>query len=412
MRRAFFEMEITHKQDEILSSTVDNLAISGGLGGGKTATVARYLFLKMARQPGCRIALAAQRLQQLVEADLYMTQELLRSYGVRQHYDANKHILRISNSSQVLLQSFENPSGIVKGPEYDEILFDEHDVIKDRKAYDNFVNRARGKLGSCQIRTFGNSVPQSHFVAQDYKINKLPKHELILVSTYDNRRFLPPGYIERLEARYPKGTLGYRRWLLGEVGLPLDGAVFSEFQLDRDQFELGKLSEDEQERAQRYYALFLHDGRPTTLIGALLLQNRKLVVDTELYLPSAAPGKIVREVKRITGDYPILSDAENPLYEEFAGELDLVPAHDLPPETGIKALRERLAQDALLLAVRGSKFNTPTLAGEFEQHVYAANGEPEPRNNEGLTALQHIVLEIERPQEPMEFNNLNDALAR
>lgn len=412
MRRAFFEMEITHKQDEILSSESPYLAISGGLGGGKTATVALYLMLKMAQQPGCRMALAAQRLQQLIEADLYMLQERLRGYGIRQHYDANKHILRISNGSQVLLQSFENPSGIVKGPEYDEILFDEHDVIKDRRAYDNFINRARGKLGSCQVRTFGNSVPQSHFVAQDYKINKLPNHELILVSTYDNRRFLPPGYIERLEARYPKGSLGYRRWLLGEVGLPLDGAVFSEFQLDRDQFDVRKLEEEDSQRAQRYYALFLHDGRPTTLIGALLLQNGKLLVDTELYLPSAAPSKIAREVQRITGDTPILSDANNPLYEEFADKLDLVPAHDLPPETATKSLRERLAQDALLLAARGDKLLTPTLAGEFEQHIYAANGDPEPRNNEGLTALQHITLEIERPQEPPEFGHLGELLAR
>lgn len=405
MRRAFFEMEITHVQDQILSSTAPNLAISGGLGGGKTATVARYLLLKMAKQPGCRIALAAQRLQQLVEADLFMTQELFRQYGIRHHYDANKHILRISNGSQVLLQSFENPSGIVKGPEYDEVLLDEHDVIKDRNAYDNFVGRARGKRGSCQVRSFGNSVPQSHFIAQDYKIRKLAHHELIQVSTYDNRRFLPRGYIERLEARYPKGTLGHRRWILGEVGLPLDGAVFSEFDIDRDCLDITALKESQLERASRHWGLFLHDGRPTTLIGALLLEDGTLLVDKELYMAGASPSKIAREVGGHAGAAAILADAESPLWPEFAERMNLEPAL-AEPEIGIKAMRERIVNNRLKLARRGSNFLTPTLAGEFEQHIYGANMEPMDASNEGITALRHVVLELDRGGQPLEFGGL------
>lgn len=410
MRRAFFEMELTHVQDKILSSAVPNLAISGGLGCGKTATVARYCFLKMAKQPGCRIALAAQRLQQLVEADLYMLQELLRGFGIRHNYDGNKHILRISNGSQLLLQSFENPSGVVKGPEYDEILIDEHDVVADRHSYDNFVGRARGKRGSCQVRSFGNSVPQSHFIAQDYKIRKLADHELIQVSTYENRRFLPRGYIERLEARYPKGSVGYRRWLLGEVGLPLDGAVFSEFDLDRDCIDIDSLTERQRAQATRYWGLFLHDGRPTTLIGALKLLSGKLIVDIELYLPSADPKKIKREVNRLTGGAPILADAESPLWEEFADDLELEAA--LPvPEVGYKAMRERLAADNLVIARRDNgDFLTPTIAGEFEQHIYGADMEPLDKSNEGLRALMHIVLELDRAGDSLEFENLNGML--
>ena len=407
MYRAFHELELTQTQDMILSSTVTNVAVSGGLGASKTGTAARYALLKMGLQPGCRLCLAAKRHQQLVEADLYMLQELLTKFGIRRHYDANRHILRFSNQSQLLLQSFENQLGVEKGPEYDEVLADEHDLLTDRRQIDNLIGRARGKLGTCQFRTFGNSVPQSHWVAQDYKIRPLPNHKLFQIPTHANRRFLPRGYIEKLEQRYPPGTVGHRRWLLGEVGLPLEGAVFSEFQIDRDSIE----HTDAIDSAPRHYGLFLHDGKPTTLIEVAQLANDKLVVTRELSLPNADPKKIIRKVNEVVGDSPVYSDPDSPLFDEFSGPIKLAPV-TYAPESGVKAIRERLASDGLLLLKRDGRFVTPILSGEFEQHSYGADMQPEDKVNQALTAMTHVIMVIDRGPSALEYENLGEFLAQ
>jgi hypothetical protein len=59
---------------------------------------------------------------------------------------------------------------------------------------------------------------------------RLPKWFWIESSMFDNPT-LPPDYIKRMEAKYPPGTPGHRRWVLGQSA-QLEGAAFPMFDAD------------------------------------------------------------------------------------------------------------------------------------------------------------------------------------
>lgn len=380
----------THKQAEIDNAQEPFVAVPGGLGAGKTHMLARSVIKSAVKTPRGRFAVASASFPQLINSTYEEIDRMLFTWGIRAEYSPYNRRMEFSNGARIHLVSFEMAPGRLKGPEYDEVYIDEFDMT-DADHYYAFTDRARGQLGTCNVRVFGNAVPQSHYVSQDYWLNPKPGHRLITVSTYDNRRFLRPGTIERLEQRYKPGTRGHQKWMLGQCGVPLDGAVLPEFDAKADCLT------NEKKAARWKVAAFFHDKRPTVLLVCAMFDNVLWVLDE--YSGSQRPiDAHIEAMRRILPPVTVKSDMDGDLYREYRKRgFPLVPARGarVAQDLRLDSLRARIVDGGLKIAKRNGQCAAPKLLREFEEWIYNDKEEPIATNCEAMQCLMNIAYDLD-----------------
>lgn len=382
----------TDTQIAIYQDTTVNLAVSGGLGCAKTALTPRFIVAEIAKYPGCNIALAAPSYPQLFQSNYVELEERLNHYGIRWKYHHNLHRVSFSNGSKLRLVSFEVKEARIKGAEYDCGIIDEGDAV-EYAHYQRFADRIGRKIrnrGSGRLLILANPVPYSHWIYQDFRLSRQPNHKLVEIPTYANRRFLAPGYIEKLEHRYPKGTIGHKRWVLGLCGIPDERAVYAEFDINHDRITIEEVEEIGIARWRA--ALNPGEGHATGYLLTAILNDGTIVLWNEIFAEGGSKEAVVERIQQIDETTPVLADHKEPAYREY--RKTRLPMHkaNANRRVGISRLRTFVAEGRVKMLVQDDAMSAPHLHSELENHATSEiTGQAEEKNCSVLKALEFIA---------------------
>lgn len=382
----------TDTQIAIYQDSTLNLAISGGLGSAKTALTPRIIVAEIAKYPGCSLALAAPSYPQLFQSNYVELEERLTHYGIRWKYKHDLHRISFSNGSKLRLVSFEVKEARIKGAEYDAGIIDEGDAV-EYAHYQRFADRIGRKVrnkGSGRIWVFANPVPYSHWIYQDFRLSKQPNHKLVEIPTYANRRFLAPGYIEKLEARYPKGTIGHKRWILGRCGIPDERAVYADFDINKDRITI----EEVEEVGIKHWRAALNpgEGHPTGYVLTAILQDGTIVIWNEIFAEGGSKEAVAERINQIDKTTTVLADHKQPSYKEYRKTKLPMAAANANRRVGISRLRSFVAEGRVKMLVQDDAMSAPHLHSELENHrTSEVTGMAEEMNCSVLKALEFIA---------------------
>lgn len=386
--------DILKFQRELLLSDVPNIAVSGGLGLGKTALAARFAVYQMVKYPGSKGALACPTYPQLFQSDFIEIEQLLAKYGIRYKFQPQYKKLSISNGSMMFFQSFDVPESRLKGPEWDWGVIDEDDSV-EFPSYQRFADRIGRDIkqkGSGLLRVFGNPVPFSHWVYEEYRLKELPGHELWEISTYENRRYLARGYIEKLEARYPEGTPGRERWLMGKCGVPSEKAVYSDFNLRTDTVTDEQIADEGGFARHMSGAYFGRDGLPAGYILAGKTRQGTIVALKEVYTRQQPVGRTVSRIADIHAGGRTFADRSHALYSDFRKAGLKMRGARIDRTIGTARLREIMAEGRFKIRVDSRKnIACPQLRAELESHEMGEAHQPQVENCSLIIPLEYIA---------------------
>lgn len=388
-------------QDEVCNSPLRYNAVSGGLACGKTNLVPKVAADQALRFPGTRGAIGMPTFEQLedsvhVEIQRYFTEKRLRA-----DFKSDRWIF--SNGSTIIYRSFKVPVFRLKGPQYDWGIIDEADndeVTKDRwEAFDGRIGRDHRSSGSGKIWVFCNPVSHGHWVYQEFREAGDAEFRLWEIPTHANV-FLPPSYIRKQERRYPPGSPGRDRWLLGKCGIPHERAVFRFYKYERHRVSPSQLEALGGCRRFRS-ALHLHEGQPVGWLRVGFTDTGVMVPVRELQFEGDSPREIaerVRETIEQTRDtepehLPVLADSSHEMFKLVsAAGLRLSPART-NTQLGIGRLRNVIQRNRLML-IRGEDnlCRTPNLLVELEEHRFSEEWKLEEKRWSFVRPLEFIAI--------------------
>ena len=138
-------------------------------------------------------------------------------------YNKSEHFLRLKNGSEILFRELKDGTGI-GSLNLGWVFIDEAEEVQESM----FDRLAGGRLS---LKTVGrqciwlasNPPNKDHWLFKRFFLDNNPDYFLIHSSTYENREYLPAGYIENLE-KMPESWK--HKYLLGEFGFTPDGKPF------------------------------------------------------------------------------------------------------------------------------------------------------------------------------------------
>jgi hypothetical protein len=399
-------------QADIYADPRENIAVSGGLGCGKTNLIPKICAEEARRFPGSRGAIAMPNYEQLFDS-LHM--EMLLYFAkmkLRVKYVDKFKRWEFSNGSTVEYVSFHVSMEDLKGPEYDYGIIDEADnreISRDKyEAFEGRVGRSERTNGSGKLWVFLNPVSHGHYIYQYYRELDDPNYVLYEISTYQNRRFLTEAYIRKRDARHPPGTPGHDRWTLGRCGIPSERAVFKHFKYERDRITIDEIKEQGGLSHFRS-ALMLLDGQETGWLQVGFTKSGVMVPIREKKFPGEAPDVIASTVSAMRDPLKLLkkrnrdgvelydgifdpavrlnmvreksaplADRSHKAFSMVAqGGLPLAPARaDI--SLGVNRGRNCIQRQQLkLLKLNDGRCATPEFLTELEEHQYSESGELE-----------------------------------
>lgn len=406
----------THAQqaivDAIFSGQYTHICVSAGLAFGKTHLAGDVGVSYCAQYPGTANCVSGPLFPQLMNSNYLEFIKMLERCGIRSNWDGKLNRLKLANRSSFKFQSLYVETGHLKGPEYELNMIDEADMV-DREHFERQTDRTGRVRSDAQpvVVVFANSVTKAHWIAEDFVgVHGLPpkdRHLLIQGTTYDNAENLRADYIRNLEIRYPRGTIGRRRWMYGETGLPAEDAVFPEFDADHDTIDTLAMPAPEQSAA----AIYVGEGnKPTVVLEAQLMPNGQLLATAEWVGHRVGHLEAIENAKGILsrgGRTTVLTSNRN---EDIVKSLkrhglrvketEFDPRNREHVKTGIKVIRDRLAQNRLKIKrYSRTEFATPYLVQNFEawENKTDESDDPQDTNNEAMICLMHIAILFDRP---------------
>lgn len=225
-------INLTQWQHDFLQNKTQYLSTIGGLGCGKTFILAVFIWLQCHKYPGCYGWVCNNTNVQTRSSTYRAMQDFLLEHNIPHQFKGADH-LHFPNGSVVKFQSLRVPMGELKGSELDFLAVDEADVMFDVEKWKYVKARVRGKLGSRQVRVFGNPTTKFHWMVKEFRApTNLEGHAFQQISTYDNSvekgGFLEPAVIRNYEVDNPPGSREHDRWMLGKI-VPMDGVAFPQF---------------------------------------------------------------------------------------------------------------------------------------------------------------------------------------
>lgn len=323
------------------------------------------------------------------------------SFGVNVATNRSDMTMVLPNGSTVYFISAQIRPREVKGMNLHGAVIDEADVV-GREFAEMLEGRCR--IGENTLfMLVANPVPQGHWVEQWLEQRK---PTLISSTTYDNP-FLPQESIERYHAMYPKGSNAYRRWVMGEMGVPLDGAVYPEF----GQHLIRPLAEFEQREVITWLGgIDFGFNNPTCYLLAALDSDDVLWIVAEHYARrtlledhAVAIEAMWREVAGIRGCVTFADhDAQDRAELNALGVTTRNAYKNVG--VGINFVRERLREERLRI-IEGA---APNLVREMGSYVWAERGANSQQNardvplkldDHSVDALRYIVAGLDNAEQ-------------
>lgn len=138
-------------------------------------------------------------------------------------YNKTEHSLKFKNGSEILFRDLKDGTGI-GSLNLGWVFIDEAEEVQESM----FDRLAGGRLslttaGRQCIWLASNPPNKDHWIYKRFFLDNKPDYFLIHSSTYENRQYLPSGYIENLE-KMPESWK--HKYLFGEFGFTPDGKPF------------------------------------------------------------------------------------------------------------------------------------------------------------------------------------------
>lgn len=371
--RSQYEVLVTHRDADVV-------CLSGGWGNGKTECLGWGSLVEASTYPGNYIAVVAATYPQLRRSTIRKTRELFNAQGVAYRYHKQeKKITLLQNGSEIEFLSCAVPPEEMQGPEFGALFIDEAEGVSEDH-FKALVSRVRKPDASRRIRIFCNPPHRRHWVFRLFKKDPQPGWKLVQGTTYENG-YLPESYIRRLEAIYgyrpgrpnSKQPTAWRRYMNGEMGLPVAGAVYPEF---NDHEHVISLAEWEAiEAGENLVAGYccgfdFGAGHPTAFVLFALLHTDILIQVNEHRESHMGIDEHLEHIHEFYIDgAPVWSDHQ--LQERI--EYELKGMHTLPApkhigvEQGIEAVRRRLVMGQYKLV----RENCPKTYDEFQTYKWA-----------------------------------------
>lgn len=359
------------------------VAYIGGLGCGKSDALGVFVLKESLSYPRNYVAVAAATFPQLRRATLRSVVGVLRKYGVRFKFNKVEQRITFRNGSIVDFVSCDVPPEQLQGPEFGALAIDEGEAVSE-KHWTSLAGRVRKQNTSRRIRVFSNPPHRNHWIVRHFVNGGMGP--VINATTYENF-FLPADVIRRYERLYPKGSLAHRRYILGEVGIPVEGAVFPEFN-DRDH----TLSLAEWETLQRHVKVIGHVSgmdfgfnHPFAFELAAVLDDDVLVFCGEHHAAGLGIDKHIDEVKKILQGECIFADHD--AQERHEWETRGIPTTPAPKHLGVEHRIEATRRRLVTNRVKIVRELCPALYSQFQTYRWA-----KPKNDD--TAYRDLPVKV------------------
>lgn len=401
------EIPLLENQYEFLTAEDRVLIEIGGRGTGKTTYCLGLWILKQCMEyPNNQLVIASSTLPQLRTATIPAIHELYDMIGVQYEYSEWKSTVHFHNGSWYRYQPLVSvPEDEIKGSNLGGLGVDEADACPESHIK-KLIGGVRRPGTSQQVRLVGNSPPPNHWLEEwtlpevAARKGKKPIGRLIQSSTYDNH-FLTKGYIETCEAMWPPGSVEHRRYMLGEMGVPLEGLVYCEF----EKRHVVPASSVPWSRVVGYInALDFGANHYTVFLRAAVTDDGKIFIFAEHAARRGLLKNHAEEINRILnmdpagiGDRrPDLDpvgavwadhDAQDRLELDALG-IPTIPAVKGEKIVGINCVRQRLRDDTLFFVEN----TTPHTLSEIPYYVWSpTKDEPIKERDDGLDAVRYLV---------------------
>lgn len=330
-----WQQEMVHTQDRALW-------VVGGYGSAKTEGLAAALVLDCLANPGTLNCAAAYSNPVLLRTQIPAITRFCETalpQGSWIHLQTKKQF-RFSNGSAIQLQTCDVQPAELKGPEYGVVGIEEAELVPEAH-FEILDDRIRRPNVRRCLMVVSNSPPMAHWTARHFHEKPRAGYRYRRVSSYRNP-YLPKSYLRKLREKYPPGTVAHRRYVLGEIGVPLEGAVFVEF---GEQHILDEIPDPS--RIIGYVAgMDFGAGHPTAYMVAAVTKDDDLIIIGEhvaQYL------RVAEHWERISPIRPagtvVFADHDLQLRIEYEGvglRTEPAPKH-IGEDRGFELIRARLA---------------------------------------------------------------------
>lgn len=339
----------------------------GGLGSGKSDSLGLFAMKESLSYPNNYGAIAAATFPQLRRATQRSVFGVLRKYGVRFKFNKVEQRITFSNGSICDFISCDVPPVELQGPEFGWLAIDEGEAVSEAH-WTSLAGRVRKKNASRRIRVFANPPHRKHWIVRLFVEGGMGP--VITASTYENF-FLPPDVLRRYERLYPKGSLAHRRYILGEVGLPVEGAVFPEFTDSLHAISAAEFGRLEHVGKVIGYVAGLDFGfnHPFAFELAAVLDDDVLVFCGEHHAAQLGIDKHMDEVRAINKASVIFSDHD--AQERFEWETRGIPTVPAPKHLGVEHRIEAMRRRLVTGTVKVVRERCPALYEQFQTYRWA-----------------------------------------
>ena len=374
-------------QLEILACE-DRLAFyTGGFGCGKTEGLAMFLDQECHLYKDNYVCAAAQTYTQLGRSTIRKMKEYLGSRSIPFKYNKNEKSIQYLDGcgSEIVFQTCDIAPEMIQGPEYGALAIDESESV----SYEHFRKlrgRVRKKLTSRRTRVFGNPPPEKHWITDIFRKGDV---FFYCADTRENIA-LPQDYIDDLLELYPPGTPGYRRYITGEVGVPMEGAVYQEFSsrihlIDADDVPWKRM-------VGWVNGLDFGYHNPFAFLVAAVDDDDCMYVADEHFAAGLLLPEHAEHIRAIYQGGPILRDHDS----QAAAELEEMGIITIPARKevalGIDAVRKRLVKRKLKI-IRGA---APNLVREFGVYLWHPTKEiPLKVDDHAMDALRYLTVGLD-----------------
>ena len=214
--------ELLPHQERFVYSSRRYICNSGGVGSGKTYSIALRTLRLMIEHPGIFVLLGAQTFPLL--RDTLMREFLfLVPSGIIYSYNKSEHHIQLHNGSEVIFRSFDDPSklkslnlGACGIEEMTDVKEDIFKMLRTRMRQDH--------MPGC---IYGATNPDSYqnWVYQYFIEDPIALSEVIYSVSIDNK-YLPTQYLEDLEDLRRTNPEYYARMVAGQWG-SLEGRIYN-----------------------------------------------------------------------------------------------------------------------------------------------------------------------------------------
>lgn len=408
------QIPMTPLQRTVLTSKAETLFVIGGRGSSKTVAIAMLAVqqsMQYAENRGFIATVSGPHFKRTVIPEIH---EMFERWGFRhgRDYEYNGQegkVTFLATGSFYHYVSLDLSAPELKGMNAGWGAVDEAELCT-REQWDMLEAGVR-RNGTAEImRGFCNPPPAGHWIEKGIQDGSYPH---ITSTTYDNP-LLSARYIQKMERKYKPGTPLHARWMLGKIGVPLEGAVYPEFDMDLHVVTVAPPFIG--------YVAGLDFGykNPTAMILAGLTSDDALYIIGEYYaserLISHHAGDMLSMLQPHGGHgVPVFRDHDaQDAAEYLACGLPTTPAPmGKNVAQGIEMVRRRLV-DGKLFWMRGA---APELIREIGTYVWASgtarrDGKDEPvaKDNHACFAAGTMVMMGDGTGKPIESVKAGDVV--